>query len=194
MSGSESLAGAGRRLIVWITPDRQLEPGINRFDVGFPRPATRGSNACGGEDGFDHQDRARRCRRRAPAADRPPPRRGLARPAGRSAPPPRGERGPAPSRRTRGRSRCGMVIPRVLFARSVSTPSRVRQQYVGVLGRVVDHLREDVRRNGCCGSAGGRVPMRARVWPATAKRYGRSPPSRSVTRPGQNAPTLIHTQ
>ena len=34
---AETPAGRGRRLvdalIVWITPDRQLEPGINRFEV-----------------------------------------------------------------------------------------------------------------------------------------------------------------
>ena len=34
---AETPAGRGRRLvdalIVWITPDRQLQPGINRFEV-----------------------------------------------------------------------------------------------------------------------------------------------------------------
>ena len=32
-------------LIVWIAPDRQIEPGINRFEVGSPKPAARGSGA-----------------------------------------------------------------------------------------------------------------------------------------------------
>ena len=44
---------------------------------GSPKPATRGSNACGGEDGFPCPDPSRRGCARAPAADRPPPRRGI---------------------------------------------------------------------------------------------------------------------
>ena len=41
--------------------------------------------------------------------------------------------------------------------------------------------RRDVRRSGCCGSARRRAPLRARVRPATARRYGRSLPSISVS-------------
>ena len=47
-------------------------PSINRFEVRVWRcPATRGSNVCGGEDGFPRPDPSRRVRARAP--DRRPP-------------------------------------------------------------------------------------------------------------------------
>ena len=54
-----------------------LQPGINRLEVpGYPRPATRGSNGCGGEDGHPRPAPPRpssNARRRTRAASRRPP-------------------------------------------------------------------------------------------------------------------------
>ena len=83
--GRRHLAARGDRLIDalldWMTTDRQLGTRASTASrSGSRRTATRGSSRCPGDDGFPRPDPFRRGRARAPDADRPPPRRGLAQP------------------------------------------------------------------------------------------------------------------
>ena len=93
-SGSPRGASAGCRrrrrapaAPAWSTPSlfgsRRIassSPASTASRSGSPKRATRGSNVCGGEDGFPRPGPSRRSRARAPDAARPPPRRGLALP------------------------------------------------------------------------------------------------------------------
>ena len=75
-------AARGQRLvdalIVWITPDRQLEPGINRASATYPRPRRRGrgGESRPGSENFPLWDEDRR-RPRGPSARPGRPGRGL---------------------------------------------------------------------------------------------------------------------